>query len=126
MTNAELKVFRKILEARQAELEGRNRSRGALEIETSPDELDRIQDSQERELAIGALDRNSTLLREVGVALVRMDTGGFGVCADCEENIHPKRLAAVPWASCCVGCQEAKDRERTPWSEIDTSLVMAA
>jgi DnaK suppressor protein len=127
MTKDELNTFRKILEDRQGELESRNRSRAALTIETSPDELDRIQDSQERELAIGTLDRNSTLLREVRDALVRIDTGGFGVCADCEENINSKRLAAVPWASCCVVCQEAADRERsTPWSEIDTSLALAA
>lgn len=111
MTKTELKAFRTILENRQAELESRNRSRGALAIETSPDELDRIQHSQERELAIGTLDRNSTFLREVRGALSRIDAGTFGICVDCEEDINPKRLAAIPWASSCIVCQEAADRE---------------
>ena len=127
MTKMELKVFRAILENRRAELEGRNRSRGALAIETSPDDLDRIQSSQEREFAIGDLDRNSTFMREVQGALSRMDAGTFGLCADCEETINPKRLAAIPWASFCIVCQESADREqKTAWSEIDSPLSMAA
>jgi DnaK suppressor protein len=127
MTKAELNAFRKTLENKQAELAKGNRNREALAIETSPDELDRIQHSQERELAIGALDRNATLLRAVREALGRLDAGTFGICAGCEEEIKPRRLAAVPWASSCVVCQEAADLEQnTPWSEIDTSLVMAA
>jgi DnaK suppressor protein len=127
MTKTEINAFRTILESRRIELEGRNQSRVALVIERSPDELDRIQDSQERELAIGALDRNSTFLREVREALVRIDAGTFGICVDCEEDINPKRLLAIPWASSCIACQEIADSERkTPWGEIDTSLVMAA
>ena len=69
MTKNELNGFRSALQNRKAELESRNRSRDDLAIETSPDELDRIQDRQERELAIGTLDRNSTLLREVRAAI---------------------------------------------------------
>lgn len=127
MTKTELNKFRRSLEGRQAELENRNRIRGDLAIETSPDELDRIQNSQERELAIGTLDRNSTLLRETRAALGRIDAGTFGICAGCEENIHPSRLAAVPWASSCIVCQEVVDREqKTPWGEMETSLAMAA
>jgi DnaK suppressor protein len=118
MTNKELNAFRTILKNRQAELEDRNRIRGTLAIETSPDELDRIQHSQEREFAIGNLDRNSTFLREVRDALSRLAASKFGICVDCEETINPKRLAAIPWASSCVVCQEAADREQpTPISE---------
>jgi DnaK suppressor protein len=127
MTKTEIKEFRKILENRRSELESRNQSRVALAIERSPDELDRIQDSQERELAIGAFDRNSTFLREVREALGRIDAGTFGICVDCEKSINPKRMAAIPWASSCIVCQEIADSERkAPWSEIDTSLEMAA
>jgi hypothetical protein len=44
---------------------------GALAIETSADELDRIQHGQERDLAIGTLDGNSKL-REVRATLRRI------------------------------------------------------
>jgi DnaK suppressor protein len=127
MTKIALQAFKRVLEDRRAELENRNRSRGALTIERSSDELDRIQDGQEREFAIGELDRNSTRLREVRAALIRIDTGTFGLCVDCDEELNPKRLAAVPWAAFCIACQEAADAaEKTPWGEIDPSLDMAA
>jgi DnaK suppressor protein len=127
MTKTELNTFRRILEGRQMELEGRDYSRAALAIQRSPDDLDRIQESQDRELALGDLDRTSKFMREVRDALRRMDAGTFGMCAECEESIHPKRLAAIPWASTCIVCQSAADREqKAPWSEIELPLVMAA
>jgi len=127
MTKTEIGAFRRILEGRQTELAGRDYSRGALAIQQSPDDLDRIQEGQEREMALGILDRNSTFMREVTDALKRIDAGTFGVCVECEENIHPKRLAAIPWTSTCIVCQEAADREqKSPWGEIESPLVMAA
>jgi DnaK suppressor protein len=127
MTKTELNAFRRALENRQTELGNGNRNREALAIETSPDELDRIQQASDRDYAISHLERNSNRLREVRTALRRIDAGTFGICIGCEENINPKRLAAVPWASSCIVCQEAADREqKTPRSEIDTLLVMAA
>lgn len=127
MTRPELKAFRRILEGRQTELAGRDYSRGAFAIQRSPDDLDRIQESQERELALAGLDRNLQFMREVQNALNRLDAGTFGICGECEENINPKRLAAIPWASTCIACQEVADREqKAPWSESEQPLVMAA
>lgn len=45
-------------------------------------------------------------LKQVDAALDRLATGDFGVCAACGEAISPKRLAAIPWAHCCIACQE--------------------
>jgi DnaK suppressor protein len=127
MTKIELNAFRRTLEKSQTELGSGNRNREALAIETSPDDLDRIQHASERDYAMGNLERNSNRLREVRTALERMDAGTFGVCAGCEENINLKRLAAVPWASACIVCQEAVDRgQKTLRNEMDTSLVLAA
>jgi DnaK suppressor protein len=127
MTTTELRAFRRALENRQTELGNGNRNRETFAIETSPDELDRIQQAGDRDYAISNLERNFSRLREVRTALRSFDAGTFGICVDCGENINPKRLAAVPWASSCIACQEAADREqKTSRSEIDTSLVMAA
>jgi DnaK suppressor protein len=126
MTKIELNRFRKALTSRQTELESAMRKREALAIETSPDELDRIQHASEREFAIGNLERESSRLRDVRAALNRIDMGTFGVCVECEEQINPKRLAAVPWTSSCIVCQEAADRAQTQtWNEIEPSLVLA-
>jgi len=127
MTKTEVNAFQRTLESRQTELANGNRNRQGLAIEASPDELDRIQHATERDFAMGSLQRNSDLLREVRSALRRVDAGVFGVCAGCEESISRKRLAAIPWASFCIRCQEAADRdEQTRGSEIDTSPMMAA
>ena len=45
-------------------------------------------------------------LRMVEEALDRLDSGDYGICLSCEEEIAPKRLQAIPWARYCVTCQE--------------------
>jgi DnaK suppressor protein len=133
MTKNELKRFQGILVARQAELDDAIRNREALAIDTSPDELDRVQHATEREMAIDNLERQSDRLHEVQAALRRIDAGTFGTCLDCEEQISLKRLAAVPWSPSCITCQEAADRNsRQPWnvnegeSIFEGSLIHAA
>jgi DnaK suppressor protein len=127
MTKTELNSFRRTLEITQTELGNGTTNRDALAIEVSPEELDRIQQAGDREYAMRNLERNSNRLREVRAALRRIDAGTFGICADCEESINPKRLAALPWASLCIACQETADREqKTPQGEIENSPVMAA
>ena len=106
---SELDGFRRTLTTRQAELSGGRYKREALAIETSADELDRIQQAQERDFAVGVLNRESVRLREVRAALRRIESGSFGICLNCEEEIGAKRLAAVPWAALCIVCQEAAD-----------------
>jgi DnaK suppressor protein len=127
MTKIERNGFRKALKIRQSELESGSRNRDALAIETSPDELDRIQHAQERDFAIGALDRKSTRLREVRTALKRIDTDTFGICLNCEQEISTKRLAAVPWTELCIICQEAADNMAgNPWNAVEIPLASAA
>src|SRR5947209_18316376 len=106
MTKTELNKFRNILEAKQAELEAFVRNREGIAIEKSPDALDEVQHAAERELAIRNLDRESNLLRNVRGALRRIEDGSFGICLHCEEEISPKRIAAVPRASFCIQCQD--------------------
>src|SRR6202012_47977 len=128
MTKTEMSKFKKILESKQDELELVVRNRDAITIEKSADALDAIQHASERELAIRNLDRESNLLRNVRAALRRIEEGSFGVCLHCEEDISPKRLAAVPWTAFCIRCQEVADRNQAgDGSEsFDELLVNAA
>src|ERR687890_50086 len=127
MTKTDTAKYRTILEARQAELAGVLRNRDGITIEKSPDALDEVQNAAERELAIRNLDRESNLLRNVRSALRRIDDGSFGICLHCEEEISPKRIAAVPWAPFCIQCQEQADRNQEQGDEsFDDMLVNAA
>ncbi len=123
MNKNELDGFRKTLKTRQAELTNGRLNREALTIETSADELDRIQFAQERDFAMEALDRESVRLREIRAALDRLDSGTFGICLNCDEEIAAKRLAAVPWAALCIDCQEAADHS---YYEQEQPLLNAA
>jgi DnaK suppressor protein len=100
-----------ILERKQAELVRVLRTRGGIAIERSADPMDEIKSASERDLAIGNVDRESKLLRDVRAALRRQQEGSFGICIECESEISPKRLAAVPWAPRCIVCQEAADQD---------------
>ena len=51
-------------------------------------------------------------LRLIEEAIDRLDSGDFGVCLACEEEIPPKRLRAVCWARYCIKCQDTAGRER--------------
>ncbi len=128
MTKAELTKYKQILEAKKAELAHVLRNREAIAIEKSPDALDEVQHAAERELAIRNLDRESGLLRQVKLALTRVDDGSYGTCLHCDEEINPKRLAAVPWAPYCISCQEMADRrqEEGDNSEIFDDALAAA
>ncbi len=127
MTKAELGKFKNILETKREELERIVRNRDAITIEKSADALDEVQHASERELAIRNLDRESNLLRNVRLALRRIEDGSFGICLHCEEEISPKRIAAVPWAPYCIQCQEQADKRQAEGDEMfDDMLVNAA
>jgi len=103
--------IQEILERKEVELVRLSQNRDSIAIEKSPDQMDEIQYASERDLAIGNVDRESTLLRNVKAALRRVHDGSFGTCLECELPISLKRLAAVPWAPHCIQCQENADRE---------------
>lgn len=122
----ELASFQRILEARIAELERGIRQRDGIVVEQSPDQLDEIQRASERDLAISSIDRGSRQLRDARAALRRIHDGSFGVCQGCEEEIHPKRLLAIPWASLCIRCQEDVDSRESAAVLTDSNVRKAA
>ena len=127
MTKTDLNKYKSVLEAKRAELAHMLRNRDGIAIEKCPDSLDEVQYATERELAIRSLDRDSNLLRNVRAALDRIEEGSFGVCLHCEEDISPKRLAAVPSTAFCIVCQEIADRGQYEGADsLDELLINAA
>lgn len=49
-------------------------------------------------------------LAEIDGALSRLDDGSYGLCADCSNEIPPRRLEALPFATLCVSCQSVADK----------------
>ncbi|BDG08257.1 TraR/DksA family transcriptional regulator [Anaeromyxobacter paludicola] len=46
----------------------------------------------------------------IDAALARMESGAYGVCLDCESEIDPKRLHALPYALRCADCATRLER----------------
>jgi DnaK suppressor protein len=126
MTKTEMNRFRAALSTRVAELERVSRNRDGITIERSADQLDEIQAASQRALAVCNLDREFSLLRDARAALRRIQEGTFGICQECDEDIHPKRLAAVPWAMFCIRCQEAADGNHEEMRAPSRDLLRAA
>ena len=51
-------------------------------------------------------------LRKISIALQRMETGEYGLCTECGEQIDEKRIAAHPYASKCIDCAEMDEALR--------------
>jgi len=111
MNESNQKQYAAALRAKEAELLAGLNNREGLAAESEPDLFDEIQRAVDRALVVQVLDRSSALLREVRIALARIGEGSYGCCLRCEEDINPKRLAAVPWTRFCLTCQEKADRE---------------
>lgn len=99
------------LRAKMAELLPQQRDQRALKIEETADPFDQIQAATERDVLVGLLNRDAQLRDDLRHAFDLMQEGAYGICEDCEESIPAARLKAIPWARCCVSCQEMRDRE---------------
>lgn len=54
-----------------------------------------------------ALHQNAKqLLAQVTVALDRFDQGTYGTCEQCNAEIDPARLRALPYVTLCLRCQQ--------------------
>ena len=76
----EIDGVQEILKHKEAELVRVLRERGGMAIERSADPMDETQSASECEFAIGNVDRESALLRDVKAALLRQQDGSFGTC----------------------------------------------
>ncbi len=50
------------------------------------------------------------VLKQIDEALSRIEDGTYGQCVICGEEIHPKRLEAVPHATLCLSCKEKQEK----------------
>lgn len=97
--------FRKLLEARKAELEGRLRKiEDDLDEPVSADNEERAVETQDDEVLEGMGQAGMAELKAVDAALERLAQGTFGTCVRCGGPISEARLRAVPHAALCEHC----------------------
>ena len=107
--NKNMTAIRRELESHLKRATPNQGIRESIRIHQVADPLDMTQQAAERDLAIANLDRGTENARRVRAAIDRLDEGTYGICLDCDEEIAPNRLKAIPWAELCIRCQEASD-----------------
>jgi DnaK suppressor protein len=75
------------------------------------DFYDHASTDRDRELALMLADREREKLTHVDDALKRIESGTYGICESCEEEIDRERLAAMPFTRLCLSCQEDLERQ---------------
>ena len=83
--------------------------------------VDRRHRLESARTSIGAHDDILRLLSEVDAALLRFESGGFGICVECHGTVEPERLLNDPLMTVCIGCLTDKQR-----SSLESDLQLAA
>lgn len=75
------------------------------------DELaDHATETHNRELDDSLEENAEQILREIEIALARIDDGTYGTCSACGQEIPQDRLEAVPYATLCVDDKRRLER----------------
>ena len=78
--------------------------------EGSDDVVDRANNAYSRELLFSLSDSERHTLLRVEEALQRVESGTYGICINCSNEIRSGRLRAMPWARYCIDCQELAEK----------------
>lgn len=108
MNATELKKYREILEKKRDELiaAAPARTPASEPGSKSGDWIDQSSQESDLHVQLALKQTDSKLLRAIEEAILRIDSGVYGICTDCENEIKPARLEAVPWTRVCIDCKE--------------------
>lgn len=117
MRQRELNFFRRLLESRKREiLTEAERALGSMNQKTEEafaDPTDRATLESDRNLLLRMRDRERKLLTKIDEAFTRIESGAYGSCEECGEEIGLERLKARPVTTLCISCKSAQEaRER--------------
>jgi DnaK suppressor protein len=101
-------LLAKVLEAGPARIEPNRRDAATTGVS---DEDAQALSEMMQVLASKRNEGQAALARQIRHALAKLvdSPEDFGLCEVCEEEIAPKRLALVPYATLCVPCQAKRD-----------------
>ncbi|VBB45085.1 RNA polymerase-binding protein DksA [uncultured Desulfatiglans sp.] len=114
MTEEKKEEFRKLLNERmEALLEEANKTVSGMtdQRENYPDPTDRASMESERNFTLRIRDRERKLIGKIKEALERLDSGTFGICESCGEDISEERLKARPVTTLCIECKKKQENE---------------
>lgn len=82
----------------------------SIDDSETPDPVDLAVRNYSKNVQLALSENDSRQLELVDEALERLADEEYGLCQNCEKEINPKRLAAIPWARYCIDCQELREQ----------------
>lgn len=76
-----------------------------------PDLGDQASAEMDRNFMLRLRGREQRLLKKIDEAIERIDSGSFGICDVCGEEIDIKRLKARPVTNMCIACKTEQEEE---------------
>ena len=115
MNKKELKKFKTMLEDSKKQLllaaKKTLTEESSFDTDDLPDEIDLASSEYTQSMIFKLRDREKFLLAKIDKALARIETGNFGICEKCEEEISMKRLEARPVTTLCIRCKEEQEQK---------------
>ena len=102
-------LVRQILNSQLKEAILRQAPGDSIRIHQVADPIDMTRQAADHDVAVQIINRESAIVRGLRSAIDRISDGSYGICLQCEGEIAPKRLKAIPWAELCLHCQEQAD-----------------
>lgn len=76
-----------------------------------PDPTDRATQESDRNFELRIRDRERRLINKIKDAIERIDSGEFGICEECGEEISEARLKARPVTTLCINCKMEEEQK---------------
>ncbi|TAN45848.1 MAG: RNA polymerase-binding protein DksA [Nitrospirae bacterium] len=105
-------IRKKLLMQREELLSGADASLNALPEENVYSEMgDQASSDIDRGFMLRLRGRERKLLNKIEEAIEKIDTGNYGTCEVCGEEINVKRLEARPVTTMCIDCKTEQEEE---------------
>ena len=78
--------------------------------EDMADETDLTSSENETGMRMRLRNREALYLKKIEDALMRIASGTFGMCEECNDQIGLRRLEVRPTATLCLECKEGQER----------------
>ncbi len=78
----------------------------SIDDSETPDPVDLAVRNYSKNVMLAVSENDSRQIILINEALERIEDEEYGLCQNCEKEINPKRLDAIPWARYCLNCQE--------------------
>jgi len=98
-------IKQRLLEERESLIGKLNGNDLSIDDSETPDPVDLAVRNYSKNVMLAVSENESKQLVLIDEALRRIEDEEYGECQNCEEQINPKRLAAIPWARYCLNCQ---------------------